>query len=253
MKKFAIVLLSIQVLTLSCKKEEKKPGVTQGGCLAEAEASNSSDSCSSSFFNQNCELNYIGSKGLSESSKSKFVDFCFPQDSAILFEDSFGNKMECFISEKKYSKGTYSIISSPSSPQCEHFCLENEEAYVVFKTDKFSLRIVLSTGLNPGVGFSQNPQKFIESSFTIYAMKENSRQLVFDLPIENFKDEQIVPDTTNIRYHQNIQLNNSNYVELYSNENLNVAGLIRKEKVYFHPQNGLVAVRDSLGTLWTRI
>ncbi len=120
-------------------------------------------------------------------------------------------------------------------------------------TDKFSLRIVLNTGLNVGVASSQNPNEFIESSFSIFAIKENSRQLIFDLPIENYNGEQIVPDTTNIRYHQNIELNNSNYTELYSNENLNVAGLIRKEKVYFHPKNGLIAVRDSLGNLWTRI
>ena len=125
-------------------------------------------------------------------------------------------------------------------------------------SDKFSLYIALYTGLEGGIGSSADQNQYIRSSYTISAFSnDNSRQTVFSLPIEDYNDEPIIPDTTRIRYHEEVVLNNSTYTGIYSNENLipgvNATGLNRKEKIYFDPQKGLVAVRDSLGILWTKV
>jgi hypothetical protein len=54
------------------------------------------------------------------------------------------------------------------------------------------------------------------------------------------------------RFHETVSLNNTTYSNVYSNENKeNVTVYTRKEKVYFNQETGLIAVRDSLGTLWT--
>ena len=75
---------------------------------------------------------------------------------------------------------------------------------------------------------------------------------MFDLPIQDNGNEAVNPDTTHIRFHETISLNNTIHSNVYSNENKeNVTGYKRKEKVYFNVDEGLIAVRDSLGELWT--
>lgn len=47
-------------------------------------------------------------------------------------------------------------------------------------------------------------------------------------------------------------INFNNYSGIYSNENNIIPGTRHQEKIYFDTKAGLIAVRDSLGVLWTR-
>jgi len=252
MKKYLLILL-LPILLFCCDDDDNTtPEDLTGPCLSETSVEFSNTSCESNFSNDDCEVIHIGSKDLSENVKTDFVDFCNTTESELLFEDPDGNTITCYILEKSFRKNVYQIVSNFNTADCKRYCLDNEEAVVVLASDKFSLRIVLVTGLEFGIN-DMNSEEKINTSFSIFAMKENTRQIIFDLPVEDFFDEPIVPDTTTIRHHESITLNNSSYTDVYSNENnLNTPGLERKEKVYFHSKNGLIAVRDSLGVLWTR-
>ncbi len=251
MKKYILTLL-LPFTLICCKNDDNLiKEVIQEICLNEITINESNESCESAFINQGCEVIHIGSKSLSDNIKSDFVDFCNFLGSELTFVSSNGNLTIGIIQKREFNTGTAVISTGFNTPNCVNYCLENEEALIELRSDRFSLRLVVNTGLNFGID-STNASEEVVSGFTIWSVYENTRQVIFQIDVENYFDEPILPDTTYARYHNNVTLNNTNYTELYSNENNNANGLVRKEKVYFHPKNGLIAVRDSLGVLWVR-
>lgn len=214
------------------------------------QVSEGSLSCQEGIIRDSCSLVFVGERKLSEYAKSKFPDYCLEFGSTVEFENADNEKISATIINRDYQTSAYFIITSFNSPDCTYYCLENEAAQIVLESDRFTLEIDLQPGIRIGaVGYSD-----VETRFSIFAQYQNTRQYIFGLPIEDNEGQPIVtPDTNYIRYHEIILLNGKEYTELYSNENNNANGLVRKEKVYFHPKNGLIAVRDSLGELWTKV
>lgn len=245
-----LILIIMPFILMSCNESSFEEEILNNECLTDFEIEQATNNCDSTLLSQNCDILYLGPKSLSENLKSDFKDFCNSVDTELIFEDSNGNTNLGIIQEKKFYKDSYLISSHFSNPDCEGACLSNEEAYVILQSDKFSLKIMLLTGLNIGFNGEYSNENIV-SKFSIWALNENIRQLIFEIAVENYLDEQINTDTSYVRYHENITLNDKDYSGIYSNENNNVNGLIFKEKVYFDLKGGLVAVRDSLGVLWT--
>lgn len=252
MKNYFILAL-LPLVFAACIKDDDMNGneaFSQDKCLTETTISVSNDVCNPPAVGQDIDYVHVGSKSLSETSKADFVDFCFALGSDIGFSDANGNSTTANIRRKEFNTLAYEVTRYQSSGITE-YCLESEEAFTELSSEEFTLRINLVAGFNAGID-TATVRENITTGYFIWAFNENARQVIFDIDVEDYLDEAIESDTSYVRYHDEIILNGTNYTELYSNENNYGNGLGRKEKVYFHPKDGLIAVRDSLGVLWTR-
>ncbi len=252
--KIHLVILLLFLTLVACKNDDDYDPVEEIEekiCLNETTIQESNESCESALINQNCEVIHLGSKSLSENIKSDFVDFCNVEGSELTFTNSNGRTIVGTVEHRAFITNASMIVSGYNTPDCISHCIESERASMVISSSRFSLRLEVNPWLKFGID-STNVSEQLVSGFNIWSILGSTRQIIFQLDVENYFDEPIAPDTTYARYHNNITLNDTNYTELYSNENNNINGLIRKEKVYFHPKNGLIAVRDSLGSLWTK-
>lgn len=225
--------------------------IIQNDCLTNKVAELTPNSCNELNGSSQCEIIYIGSKRLSEKSKNLFNDFCNGLKTQIIFKDQNGNQLLSTVDEHRFVTSRSSISTNIASTDCKSICMDSETVVWGIKSEKFAVEINLLQNI-----IFDNSEEYLDdkihTSFVIWAKKSNSAQAIFVLPIEDGKNIEIVPDTMNIRYHNTIQLNGITYTNVYSNENLNVNGLIRKEKVYFNKDLGLIAIRDEVGTLWSR-
>ncbi len=266
MKNYLYLILGIFII-LGCSEDNEEP-ITEEPTM-EDPATETSSKCLDGFeldvrlgncqteYNGECILTYIGSSVLSTESKSNFINFCLELDSTFSFVNDQDKRLECKVTEKTYETLVHSITKY--SEPCEEFCMDNEGAEIIYRSDRFSLRIELIRVLTRELN---NMNEWVYEPATIYAIKaifdiqENGgskSQFLFQLPIEDKNYDPILdPDTTRIRFHESISLNNLSYSNVYSNENKEIGnGYTRKEKVYFNVEEGLIAVRDSFGVLWT--
>jgi hypothetical protein len=250
-RNYLLVILSISVIGCDNNDMFISSNPSKIGCLTEINIDKVSGTCEMNLVNSNCELVDIGTKELSENIKSKFVDFCNDLNSELTFYDSIGNTINARISEKEFKSGNYNVSLNFNSPNCENYCLNNEEASIIISSSKFTIEVVLYTGINFNTS-TENLNELIETGYAIWAIKGNSKQVIFQLPIEDHLNQEIIPDTSYIRFHEEIELNNTNFNDIYSNENNFANGLVRKERVYFNKEIGLVGIRDSVGILWTK-
>jgi len=271
------VLILLVFFTLSCTKDDKltapdltppddeiispdstlvddeiiPPSTTPPVCLDEMVLSVGSSNCSNLLFGNNCQKFFADKKGIPNEFKSYFSDFCNPLESVINFKNEEGKTIEARVEEKKYETDSYAIVASYGEPDCKLFCMENEVATIVLASEKFSLEINFLTGLNDDINEDNLDENF-SLRYSIFAKFKNTAQHIFSLEVANAANELVEPDTSYIRYHENIELVGSIYSNIYSNENLDVPGLVRKEKVYFHNTDGIIAIRDSTGVLWRK-
>jgi hypothetical protein len=221
-------------------------------CLDEAIIVETTNTCESANLNGACSIFYAGKKALSSQLKSQFIDYCIPENNRILFEDSLGNTTAGRIDYKYYRTGNSTTYTNPFSSSCIGYCLENEEATTVIDSEKFSLRISLNSRLR-GLIDTTDINKNIFCGFSIFAQKENTSQFVLGIDVENYLEEFIEPiSSTTYTFHDSIVLNDASFLDVYSNQDFSPMGLERKEKVYFSVKEGVVAVRDSIGVLWTK-
>ncbi len=254
-------------LVSSCKKEDINPDLPSPGsgsiaelglCLSDMEVSeNEIFSCDSPPSFEHCELIYLGKRELSAFAKEHFKDFCSKINSEVEFVDKNGLKLRCSVFHKDYNEGAHTLISnSNDSTNCKRFCLDSEDASISLISDRFTLDVYLQLGVSVTTVMSQDSKDIAETRFSIFARNQNLGQQIFSVPLLDTNDELIsAPDTIaiGVRYHTDVLLNNKRYSDIYSNENRGeINGLTFKEKIYFHRENGLIAVRDSLGVLWTR-
>lgn len=241
------ILFGLMFFVLSCNDEIEDQIILLDSCVNKYRLAGQYPEVHQTFANVGCDPVILGPKKLSEQIKLDFVDFC--NRNSVMFLNSLGQELEGVIKNKSYKKSIFEIRDSISQ-RCITHCLRNEEALVEIVTDKFAIEIILNTRLNYRVVHTNSVEESM-SGYSIYAKLLNKKQSVFDISIENFLDEPIFPDTSIITYHESIILNGESFNEIFSNENQSLLDVERKEKVYFHTQKGLVAVRDSLGELWT--
>ena len=259
MRTFTLLFLSC-FLILACESEEiMTPEEGAKDCLRDLTPDAAITDCST-FSNPDCFLIEVGTSQLSQSSKETFADFCAEENTTITFVDAEENQLTCDVWNKNFSEQQFKItrLASPTT-QCTTYCLNGEQARVSLRSDRFSLDITLHNELTGGLAVEQNLEESTGIAYNIWALYNQSTsggnaQTIFDMSLEDFNNERVSPDTSYIRFHSSIMLNGVEYTDLYSNENReNITGYTRKEKVYFHPEDGLVGVRDSLGVLWTRM
>ena len=238
---FSIPIVLSLVVLFSCSKEEK----LISECLDTLTVLENEGDCVMSETSEDCELIHLGYFDLTSTAKSQFIDFCTPLDGTLSFVNVGGQTLEATVTEKEFIEDTYTIHSFGQG-LCKTFCLDNERATLSFVTDKFSLDLNILTTIANGHLDVKN------ISVIIFARKGNTRQDVFDLSVEDFDGNPIDPDTTRIRYHENISLNGLDFTDIYSNENNDGNGLVREEKIYYSINEGLIAVQDSLGTMWLK-
>jgi len=242
-----LILLSFFI---GCTDDNQNQIFNQKNCLSNRLANPTPNDCKSISTNV-CEFIYIGSKRLSEKSKDLFNEFCFGPKSQIVFKDQNGNQLISIVDEQKFVTTRSSITTNFTSPDCKTICLDSEQAVWGIESKRFALEISLGLNINFDATEEYSDDK-IQTTFVVWAKEGNSKQAIFIFPIANGENFDIIPDTTNIRLHKTIEINGETFTNVYSNENLNVNGLIRKEKVYFSKALGLIAVRDSLGILWLK-
>jgi hypothetical protein len=238
------------IFLIGCSKDNSNDIINPSNCLTNKIAKLTQNDCKA-ISGSICEHIYIGSKKLSVKSKNLFNDFCFGPKSQIIFKDHNGNQLISIVDEQKYVTSRSAISTNITSTDCKTICLDSEEVVWGIKSERFTLEINLVLIINFDITQEYLDDK-IQTSFVIWAEEGNSKQAIFILPIANGENFEIIPDTTYIRLHNTIEINGETFTNVYSNENLNVNGLIRKEKVYFNKTLGLIAVRDSLGTLWRK-
>jgi len=250
MKILNLFSLFVLLLICSCSDEPdtNPPSVEQ--CLENQIAEDGFLDCS--VLNNSCPTELLDQFNLSQSMKQRFPDYCLAENNVINFEDAQGETLSVLIKSKRFSKNRAILTLSPGNFDCQNFCMENEIATMELECSRFSLDINLWNNIK--LEFDQtgepNPKPIGEAN--IMAKLGNTKQTVFSMILEDEEGMTIEPDTFSIRHHSNIQLNGNVYTDIYSNENNNATSLLRNEKVYYDPNLGLVAVRDSLGVLWSR-
>ena len=256
MNKYSFLAFSILIVISCCSDDDiLEPGPTI--CLEDFEIDINPVDCQDEI-KDDCEMLYQGSSSLSDGAKAQFNNFCPGINSTLTFENSNNVVLFGFLTEKTFETDIFSI---KRYSKCQHFCLDNENAKIILVSDKFSLRINLLTSLTHTINSMVEIIPESQTVYSILAFTKNQEtgssvgQQIFELPIEDSNNEPVVdPDTTHIRFHETINLNNTTYSNVYSNENNeNVTGNTRKEKVYFNQEIGLIAVRDSFGMLWTKV
>lgn len=250
MKKILSVFMWVLMLN-GCTKDSPNVIINSDNCLVNKIPRLSPNDCNSINGNSHCEYNYIGSKRLSEKSKSFFTDYCKGLNSIITFKNQNGNELLCTVDEHRFVTSRAAISTNYTSNDCKTYCLNTVEATWGITSERFALEINLLLNINYDINAQYLDDK-INNSFIIWAKERITQQSIFIMPIEDAKGNEIIPDTTFIRLHKTIMLNGETYTNVYSNENLKANGLIRKEIVNFNKSLGLIAVRDSLGTLWRK-
>lgn len=224
-------------------------------CLNDYEIKIHPYTCENSEDDGECEFIYLGSLSLSTDAKENFTNFCPPVASEYLFENDENITMPCRVIEKSFETRQYT--STRYSQPCVKRCLDIQMAKIDLESESFTMDISLYTGYDYKKIAANQYDYVNETAYRIRAWTPTENggktgQSVFLLPIEDENYNPVIPDTVNIRFHETIDLNNKVYTNIYSNENKeNVNNYNRKEKVYFNVEKGLIAVRDSLSTLWT--
>ncbi len=202
--------------------------------------------------NNFCETELLGELKLSQSMKERFVDYCLSQNSFIKFKNEEGTSLPVEIKSKRYTTNRSILTLSPGNLDCKNYCLENEVAHINLECSRFNLDVSLFSHIKLNFDPQNEPQPQLTGSANIMARLGNTAQTVFSMHLEDANGMEIEQDTFSIRFHPSITLNGQTFSDIYSNENNNSTSLFRKEKIYFDPNVGLIAVRDSLGVLWSR-
>jgi len=205
------------------------------------------ENCIEIFSEVDCEVIHVGQKPLPEELKVYLPEYSNPINTLLLFEDENNNELAVEITNKTFKESITTRYTSIIPPNCKGYCLDNEIAKVFLQSDVFSLELALTTHFQ-GLIDEIDPNNNIGTGFLVYGKTKNSISIIFNLPIANFEDQLIEHTPDQITFHENIELNGNNYANLFSNENRTFGD----EKIYLDLDNGLIAVRDSLGVLWTR-
>ena len=261
-----IILFSITaILILACNSEnEENPSHTNNEdveleCLSGFENEVVNLFCNDPEIDS-CEYLYAGIQHLSDYAKESFIDFCFPLDSEVVFEDSSGEEVICDVVRKRYRNGSSSISTAVGAPVCRRYCLDNQKASIELKSGKFHLEISVLTYLSGSADTEEELKTNVETRFQIASCFEEvignvtsrTHNSFFFLPIEDFNQNVIIPDASEISYHESIVLNGVSYEDVYSSEVPQISNSKVREDVYFNVDLGLIAVRDSLDVLWTK-
>lgn len=248
-----IISLLLILLYMGCQKSDDEiQSISPEECLI-MKTYDKEDAACESRISQNKDLDYLGQKGLSETSKLSFIEFCYSINTELSFFDSIGNSINGRIISKEYKSGN-TLATTFNCPECVDSCLDNERARLVIESEYFNIRIDLVTRISNSLPFSNKEEPV--TTYVIWSTKNQSSQAIFTMDFENHLDESILPDSSFIKFHQKIRLNDNDYFDIYSNESVfmndRVKGIERNERIYLSLQNGLIAVRDSLGILWTK-
>ena len=249
MKKFIAPVFFILVIA-SCE-EDISNSFNSEACLALTPVKNNFTDCYSRLDGvpENYFKVYLGNKKLPLAAKLNFKDFCRDEHEPIIFKDSNDVLLSVNVSDKLYEQGYWFQYNS-NGGECESFCLDIERAELILESDRFGLYIILQSY---HTSLSEDPFRSTETGYRIFAAGENGNQSIFSLGFLDHEDNFIFPDTTRrIKYLKEFKPHGNSYEEVFTNEEYTTPTLKRKEVVYFSLDDGLVAVRDSLGVLWVR-
>ena len=247
------VCLILLIFCNSCSKDDDND-ITYDGCLNKS-IIEMRDLVCENFSNPDCEIIELGQKSLSEQIKSEFTDYCNAETSKIDFINSVGEQLTAEIKRREFKQFMSTTTLTSSSGQiCQHRCLEAELAEIDVISKNFGINLRLNSGLGRGTNrdiIEGSVSSYNIAAYSNYTPARRVSQFIFRIEVEDFYDNRIMPDTTNVRYHNSIVLNGKMFSDVYSNENNKAEGIRQKEIVYFGIKEGLIGVCDSIGIMWT--
>ena len=110
MKKYIFCFFSFSCIFFisACESESMVSEPVELDCLIDYEFSERSNFCDS-IFSEDCFNLYAGFKVLSDNSKEKFIDFCYPLNSEITFSNAAMEKTICILNRKEVYTSTSRI------------------------------------------------------------------------------------------------------------------------------------------------
>jgi len=156
------------------------------------------------------------------------------------------------IINKQYHPFPASVFENPISPNCIDNCFQGESAYIELEAPTFSFRINLVLATKPYQD-NINPRNHVYTSYQFdYIPNRILQRKILEIKLEDHLNIPVSPNNAGGTYYENYSLYGRPYHGIFTNEGYDDFGFTAREEIYFHPEDGLVAVQDSLGELWIR-
>lgn len=193
-----------------------------------------------------CVLEVFDSIPLESIALDTYLDFC---NSEISFVNKSGETLKATIEGTELNKKlNYEHLRGGP---CKIYCVSSQHCIYYLNSDNFSFSLELFNDveiLEDGI----SPMVISKLEITAWGGDPLGGQKVFKLYLFDSSGKRFESEKDRHEYHDTIILNGKNFSEIYSNEYRLELEVRNKELVYYQLDKGLIAVRDSLGTLWVR-
>jgi len=240
----------------SCNKDEDSPEEDfEAGCLDVFPRLAKDPDCatfiSDSMATSDMDLVYVGDSELTESSKATFSDFCLGSGSSITFEDANENETEFLLTFKTFHERNirYTIGNMI-------YCMDVDFARISLTSDQYTFRIYLTNGLRDGFHLTEDYNSSNVIAYHIWVKNVDRVGYFTDpqiyLPIEDHLQNSIETDTGALNHYNSIFLNQKEFTDIITDEDITDHRMYNRPTVYFHRTQGIVGFIDDQGVLWNR-